>query len=176
VLSCCHFTTRATGRFAPSAGVLGEITLSRKVDPQRLDLASYAHHFSVDTQFGDVDSLGHVNNLAVARYYESARARFQMGVFGDDMFALANPLRVVLVENRTSYLAEVHFPQALVVGSGFSHLGNSSYVCSQALFRDGVCVGLCDATLVSVVDGKPAPLSEAHRQLMAMRMIAPQTA
>lgn len=146
--------------------------MAKTVDPLYSELKNYPHTYSLDTQFGDVDVLGHINNLAVARYYESARARFQMSVFGADLYGLDNPWKIVLVDNKTSYLDEVYFPQSVTVASGFSKIGNSSYVITQGLFRDSVCVGLCHATLVTVVNGKPTPLSDAHRQRMNRQLIS----
>ena len=55
--------------------------MGKVFDPQRLLLASYPYRLPIETQFSDMDVAGHVNNVAVARFYECARARFQLFAF-----------------------------------------------------------------------------------------------
>ena len=44
--------------------------------PWRLDPASYPHHDVIQTRFQDLDVLGHINNVAWAALFETARIRF----------------------------------------------------------------------------------------------------
>lgn len=146
--------------------------MKQNLDPALLQAANYKHHIQQDTQFGDMDALGHVNNLAVSRYYESARARWQMEFFGQNLYQTTNATRIVLAEANTRYLDEIHFPETLQLATGISRIGNSSYVCSQALFRNQQCIGYCEAILVHTVDGEPTPISDDARQKMLSHVIS----
>ena len=44
--------------------------------PWRLDPAAYPHHDVIQTRFQDLDVLGHINNVAWAALFETARIRF----------------------------------------------------------------------------------------------------
>jgi len=44
--------------------------------PWRLDPATYPHHDIIQTRFQDLDVLGHINNVAWAALFETARVRF----------------------------------------------------------------------------------------------------
>jgi acyl-CoA thioester hydrolase len=140
--------------------------MKQSLDPALLHAANYKHHVQQDTQFGDMDALGHVNNLAVSRYYESARARWQLEFFGQTLYQTTNPTKIVLAEANTRFLDEIHFPETLQLTTGIRRIGNSSYVCSQALFRNEQCIGYCEAILVHTVNGKSAPISDDAKQKM----------
>ncbi|MAZ90033.1 MAG: hypothetical protein CL693_20565 [Cellvibrionaceae bacterium] len=148
------------------------LVIKQNLDPTLLQAANYKHHIQQDTQFGDMDALGHVNNLTVSRYYESARARWQMEFFGQTLYQTKNPTRIVLAETNTRYLDDIHFPETLQLASGISHIGNSSYVCSQALFRQQKCIDYCEAILVHTLDGKPVLVSNNIKKKMLTYVIS----
>ena len=141
------------------------------VDPKRSLVASYPYRLTIETQFSDMDVAGHINNLAIARFYESARARFQLFAFDNRNFFGEGKHAAVVAEVRLRYLAEANFPDPVEVGSGIARIGNSSYDFHQALFQNGVCVGLCDCVMVQVHRGKPTPiLQEVRERMQAMLM------
>lgn len=140
--------------------------MSRHIDPARLDAATYPSRLEIATQFTDLDVLGHLNNVAIARFYESARVRTNMRVFGDHFVNRDNPLQTVLADVHIRYLAEGRFPKPVVVGSGIGHVGNSSFRMQQALFQDGACIGTSDAVMVVTRDGRPSPIPPEHRAVM----------
>jgi acyl-CoA thioester hydrolase len=123
-----------------------------KPDPSRLALATYPFSFELQTRFGDLDVLGHLNNAAIARLYEEARSRFGMAHLAD----IRQPLTGhrtwwALVANVSiNYLGEAHYPAPVTVGAGIGRIGGSSYTVAHALFQDGQCRGTCDCTLVIV--------------------------
>jgi acyl-CoA thioesterase FadM len=51
-----------------------------KVESYRCDPASYPHKVRVLARFADVDPLWHINNVAIAQYYEEARVSANMAL------------------------------------------------------------------------------------------------
>ncbi|MBD2858232.1 hypothetical protein IB286_04360 [Spongiibacter sp. KMU-158] len=128
-------------------------------DAHRLILDNYPHILTIETRYGDMDSYAHLNNSAIGRIYENSRAQLHMGIFDSTNFHRADsPAKTLLVETRTRFFAEGHYPGSVTLGTGIGRIGNSSYQIQQALFQDGQCLGVCDATMVYTVDGKPTAL------------------
>jgi acyl-CoA thioester hydrolase len=146
--------------------------LARAIEPHRLLLQTYPFPLSFDTQFTDMDVAAHINNLSIARFYESARARFQLKAFErKDFFRRDAPYTMVLAEANLRYLAECNFPDPVEVGTGISRIGNSSYVFHQALFQHGICASLCEAAMVLTIHGKPSPIPADVRERMNSMLI-----
>ena len=124
------------------------------------DLAAYPYRHEVRSRWGDMDALGHLNNVALARYYEDARVTFHEA-------ALGGGLRIVLAEITIRYLAETHHPGTYTVGMGVARGGSSSVTHLSGLFRDGVRVGACRSVVVHTGPDGPAPLPDDARARLA---------
>jgi len=146
--------------------------MSHKIDPHRLQLASYPFHLQIETQFSDLDAIGHVNNVVIARFYESARSRQLGDLFRNPRFFHDGRYIALVAEYTVRFLAEVNYPQPVDVGSSIARVGRSSFGIHQALFQDGTCVGLCNATLVLTSCGRPTPLPDDIRERMQAAMSA----
>jgi acyl-CoA thioester hydrolase len=143
--------------------------VAKPVDPQRLLIATYPYRATVETQFGDMDIAGHVNNVAIARFYENVRARFHLYMFGEDFYQSGSGYSGVIVESTIRYLAECNFPAPVEIGIAIAHAGNTSYLFQQALFQNGECIGLCDTAAVMLQHGKPTRIPDDVRaRLQAM--------
>ncbi len=137
--------------------------------PERLSLSTYPFHHEIRARFADVDSFGHLNNVAVASYYEDARAVFNRSELGDVTLAREQGSHFVVARTLIHYLAEARYPGAYQVGLGISRIGTSSLVYSTGLFRDAVCVGLCDAVMVHLTHEGPTPLPPEVREVLERR-------
>lgn len=131
-----------------------------KPDPIRLKLASYPYRSELQTEFADVDMLGHLNNTALSRFYESLRARFLIDAVGANPFTAENPMRPMMVDAHFRYLQQGFFPTPIQAGLGVAKLGRTSLTLHQALFQNGVCIGLCDVVMVMVATDGPVALPE----------------
>lgn len=143
-------------------------------DPHRLELANYPFQLAIDTTFGDMDVAGHINNVALSRYYESGRCRWLIALTGDPE-VFKSGLNTVVAEYTIRFLGEVNFPDQVTVGSGIGRIGNSSFGFQQALFVNGQCVGLSDAAMVLTSGGKPTRINDELRKKMEQfHMLSPQ--
>lgn len=136
----------------------------------RQDRALYPHVFQIQTRYRDEDSLNHINNIALAGYYDEARARFTRQVF-QEAGVNFDTVRIVTADSRVTYLAEVFHPDMIDIGSGILRIGKASYEIGQAMFQQGRCVGLCVTTFVQADATGARPLSEAYRAVLQKLLI-----
>lgn len=136
----------------------------------RLDIASYRHSAATQTRFGDMDFLGHINNVAYGALFENGRVRFNQQFTEPDNRQKGDRWLVAAVA--INYIREGHFPEDVIIASGIGHIGSSSWVIEQAAFQKGACIATCDTTLVfQGADGKAKPISDNYRmELLAQRM------
>ncbi len=137
--------------------------------PERLVLASYPYHTTIEPRFGDVDALRHLNNVALAGIFEEARLRFSAG-FRHHPAGEGNE-RPMLAEATIRYLAQGHYPGTLTAGVGVLRVGRSSYAIGQALFQNDRCIGTADIVIVYTADGRPHPLPERFRAALDAALI-----
>ncbi len=105
--------------------------------------------------------------------YENSRAQLHLHIFSQEHFHRADsPEKTLLVETRTRFFAEGFYPGKVIIGTGIGHIGNSSYQVQQALFQNGNCLGLCDATMVYTIDKKPTAIQGELRERFNAYLIA----
>lgn len=93
----------------------------------------------------DLDHQYHVNNAVFAVLYTSGRHDFIYAhvrplVEEADMFAMAK----ITIE----YLAEMHYPGEVEVGTVIRRLGRTSITFGHGMFKDGKCVSVAEAVMV----------------------------
>lgn len=141
------------------------------------DRASYTHWTPVHIRFADMDILRHVNNVALAEYFEASRTAFVYdiislaGVDQSNEFVLA---RVVIDFHR-----ELHYPGSVEVGARLTRLGNKSMTSGYGIFKGDVCYATSEAVnvfydLPSRTTMAPAPGVRAllEKELEAPSMVA----
>jgi acyl-CoA thioester hydrolase len=134
----------------------------------RLDPATYPHRTVIQTRFQDLDPLGHINNVAMAGLFETARVRFNraMGLAG------WHGHRWLVANINLNYLAESFFPDDVEICTGIGHVGTRSWQILAAGFQKDDCVATCDAVLVMSGGGGATSLAEDFRSgLEANRVI-----
>lgn len=135
--------------------------------PWRLDPAAYPCHQTIQTRFQDLDTMGHLNNVAFAALFESARVKFN-SAFGRDARADGR-FRAVVAYNGINYLAEGGYPADVVVSCGIGAIGRRSWEFLALMMQDGRPIATCDSTLVmTAASGEALPaefriLIEAQR-------------
>ena len=112
----------------------------------RQDRALYPHSVRVQTRYHDEDRLGHVNNIAVAAYYDEARSQLMRRTF--ELTKGLTGVRIVTADVRVSYMGEVFHPGDVEVASGILRIGNSSWEIGQTMFQNDRCVGVAASVLV----------------------------
>ena len=107
---------------------------------------SFRHWSPVTIRFSDQDSLGHINNVALAQYFEVGRTAYiydlirAAGCEGAIEFILA---RLVI-----DYRRELHYPGAVEVGARLTRLGTKSLTTGYGIFLGDACVATSEAVNV----------------------------
>lgn len=115
-----------------------------RTEPWRLDSANYPHHAIVPTRFQDLDVLGHINNVAMAALFETARINFNHSLGLSDWRGHRWLVAQVLV----NYIAEAHFPAPVEISTGIGTIGNRSWQILATAVQDGEVVATADVVLV----------------------------
>jgi len=142
------------------------------VEPFRLDPERYPLKVRILARYADVDPLLHINNVAVAQYYEEARVSATMMVMGGKNIPAAGHQRILIAHQSIDYLREGTYPGTLEVGVGVLRIGRSSYRYGMAMFQDGACISGSEAVLVYADAHGPAPLPDAYRQRLEQWLIS----
>lgn len=133
--------------------------------PHRLEHANYPYVVPVIARYADVDPLWHINNVAMAQYFEETRIALVREVLGLERMAVADG-RIVLAHLSVDYLREGRYPGTLEVGAAITDVGRTSLRIGLALFQDDACIALSEAVLVRVDPRGPSPWTADERKVL----------
>jgi acyl-CoA thioester hydrolase len=143
-----------------------------KLEPFRLDPERYPLKVRILARYADVDPLWHINNVAIAQYYEEARVSTTMMVMGGRRVASPEGDRILIAHQSIDYLREATYPGSLDIGIGVLRIGRSSFRYGMAMFQDGACVSVSEAVLVHADAQGPAMLPAEYRARLEGWLIA----
>ena len=98
---------------------------------------SFNHWTPVTIRFSDMDSLGHVNNVAIAAYVEASRTMLIHQFLLRDRYP---DLDYALVHIDIDYRAEFHYPGTVEIGARLERVGSKSFATGYGLFMGDTCV------------------------------------
>jgi acyl-CoA thioester hydrolase len=100
-------------------------------------------------RFGDLDILGHVNNVAYMVFFETGRVAFleQLGMPPRDR---GDEPVFVLAHIAADYIEELYYPGTVDIGTSVRHVGGSSFHLGHAIFADGRCKATGTSVIVQV--------------------------
>ena len=139
-----------------------------KPEPWRLEIDRYPFVTTSDTRFRDLDIMDHINNVAMAGIFETARIRFHrhLGRHPHDQ-----GVRWLIASVHLEYLQEAHFPDDVTIGCAIGHVGNTSWKVMSAAFQKEECVAICDSIVVTHGPGGRRQVDDSLRTAMAANMI-----
>lgn len=112
----------------------------------------------------DTDQFRHVNNAAIATFFEAARMEI---VASPSIRTLMGGANLAVVRLLIEFSAELHFPGYVRVGSTVVEVGNTSFKVRQGLFAevDDSCCAKAEAVCVLVhgETGRPHPIPSELR-------------
>ena len=127
-----------------------------KADPRRRIVTAYPWSVTLDTRFADMDVNRHLNNIAIARFFEETRIRFNWSLIARN--DIAERPHYLVAHVAVDYLGEGRYPDPVTMTYATGPIGNSSFRCLMAMFQNGGCVALCDSVLVHRGPAGPSPL------------------
>jgi acyl-CoA thioester hydrolase len=130
-------------------------------------MASYpAPGIDLPVFYGDLDTNGHVNNVALGRYFEMGRFESHRRI-GVGRTSRTYGGHMLVAHVGIDYLAEVHFGTPVHVRTRVVRLGRTSIAEEQAAWQNEQCVALCESVAAYRKDGAAADLPEEMRELLA---------
>ena len=141
-----------------------------KAEAWRLEAGNYPVSIIIPPRYADLDTLGHINNVALSAMFETARVHFHhlLGHHPADA-----GVRWLVAAVDLKYVAEAHFPYDVAIYSGIGRIGNSSWTLYSAAFQQGECVATCDTVMV-LHGPKGSRVIDSHvRAVMESNMAAP---
>lgn len=142
--------------------------------PVRPSLGDFSHRVGLTVRWGDMDALGHVNNVKFFTYDEQVRLQYF------DAIAAIQPdfwqgSGIILAKIGCEFLQQLRYPATLDVGLRISRLGRSSLDTEAAMFEGERLVAVTRATLVwfDYRQQKPAAIPESVRELIRRREVLP---
>jgi acyl-CoA thioester hydrolase len=113
--------------------------------PWQLKLENYPYCQEVPTRYSDLDVMGHINNVAIAGLFETGRVSLnhQLKTHPSEL-----GVRWLVAAVHINYLEEMQFPQPVIIASGFSGIGNSSWRVLSGAFQEGLCCATCETVIV----------------------------
>ena len=129
-------------------------------DKRLQDRSVYPHWCTDTVRFSDQDAAGHVNNVAICAYLETARLTFMrdLGLTAND-----DGTRGISAGMTVSFLAESHWPGQVELGTGVMKIGTSSITVGSAAFKAGACIAAAEMTVVRLKGKTPHPIDETLR-------------
>lgn len=91
-------------------------------------------------RFGDLDMLGHVNNLAMGSYFENARIALHHRLMPEWP---RGPHLFVSVHTEFDYIRELHYPAQIRIGTRLLKMGHSSLHLGGALWQNQNLIATC---------------------------------
>jgi acyl-CoA thioester hydrolase len=127
-------------------------------DKRLQDRSIYPHWCTDTVRFSDQDAAGHVNNVALCAYLETARLTFirDVGMMKGGMMTRGEDgVRGISAGMNVSFLAESHWPGQVELGTGVIGIGTSSVTVGSAAFKDGACIVAAEMTVVRLKGKTP---------------------
>ena len=125
------------------------------------------HQTDLPVRWGDMDALGHVNNIMYFRYFETVRLQWYEKA-GFAQLATADE-GMVIVDNHAQYIKPVHYPATVTVRMAGHTPGRSSFISTYSLsIGDELYTeGRSKIVWVDLLAGKSVPLPESVRAMVS---------
>lgn len=139
-------------------------------------LADYPVRLEIPVAWGEMDALGHVNNVVYIRYLESARISYLLQVGLED-FMGQGQIGPILASIQCKYKSPVTFPDTLIIGTRVTALGEDRMTMHHRLVSAAqkriVAEGEGVVVSYDYVARKKAPLPDSlRRKILAAEKMA----
>jgi acyl-CoA thioester hydrolase len=117
----------------------------------------FRHRVEASVRFGDLDAMGHLNNLALMRMLETGRIDYMV----DLGLGTHTELTYVLASLDVDFRAQSHFRDQLLCGSRVSRIKRSSMVLAQRVWRpaDDTVVAEAESVIVALGSDGATPVA-----------------
>lgn len=114
--------------------------------PWQLLRESYPYSLDLQPRYADLDTMGHINNVAINSLFETGRIHFHHQLH-------AHPrelgVRWLVAAVNVNYVQEMHMPCVVTIASGLHRIGNTSWTILSAAFQEGECCATAETVMVA---------------------------
>jgi acyl-CoA thioester hydrolase len=112
-----------------------------------------------------MDVLGHLNNVAFAALFETARTKFnrEAELWGKRF----SGRRAVVAQMEINYLAEGTYPEDVEIATGIGEIGGRSWGILACMFQGGRPIATCDVVIVMDKDEDGNGLPDHFKERLA---------
>ena len=131
-------------------------------------MTAYSTSMKLRIDWSDLDSFGHVNNLAILRYAQTARLNY-MEETGMMRFHAETGIGPVLASTSCQFKKQLFYPGNVTVRSVVDHIKNTSFHMRHAVLNDdNICVAEMHDILVMFDYNKNVkqPIPQMFREIM----------
>ena len=142
--------------------------------PKLMTLDQYPRRATEKLRYCDADRQGHINNAVYSTLCESGRVEF---LYDATQPFIQIGTQFVIVKLEISFIEEMNWPGEVIVGSGVSSVGRSSFNLIQGIFLRGNCMATSESVIVLLDEEKrkSTPLSQATKDALISMIIVGQT-
>lgn len=128
------------------------------------DRSEFRFFHEITPRWGDMDALGHVNNVKFFTYDESARLEYFQQLMRDDP-RFWKDYGLILARIEADFLAQLRLPAQLEIGFRIRRIGRTSLSTEAAMFRGPELVAVTRGVLVwfDYAASRPLPVPGAVR-------------
>ncbi len=128
-------------------------------------LQDYPIIFEQHVDWGDMDALGHVNNVVYYRYMENARIYFM-----DQLKLRRNHINTVIASSQCQYLSPIIFPDQIKIGIRVEEMRTSALRMSYLLYSEQqqkvVAYGEAVQVMLDKTTGNKTHIPDEFKQLI----------
>ena len=111
--------------------------------PIKIKKSDFKFMINLDTRWGDMDCIGHVNNATFLTYVETARIKLieKLGF---------KSVPIIMASIKIDYINQLKYPSTMEIGQKISRIGNSSFDILTGIYNKnlGELVTISTTTLV----------------------------
>jgi len=102
---------------------------------RQLTKSDFDHKKMIETRWGDMDSLGHINHAKYLIYMESARVEFYSSLGFGSIRLSQNP-SIILGGMNIKYISQIEHPSKLSVCHRINRVGSKSFDFLGSIFQE----------------------------------------
>jgi acyl-CoA thioester hydrolase len=136
--------------------------------PDLTDQAIFYSWSENTIRFGDMDSTGHVNNVAFAGYVEDGRVPFMKSGL---LPAYDDKQRFVVGNLSIRFRQQAWYPGSVRIGTGVLAIGRTSLTLGHGVFSGDACLVTAETVMVYIVGAKASPITDDMRENLKPAML-----
>jgi len=129
-------------------------------------------NLTLNPRFGDIDMLGHMNNVVPAGWFELARTPI-MKIFDPELKLTPETFQIIMAHTEYDFIGEVIFQHEVHIKTWVSKIGNKSFTVSHEAWQQGrLCVaGKAIIVHFNFTTKETTPIPDDKRKILQEHML-----